>query len=73
MIADNFFTRNEMAAEVAMMAKWREIGGTKVVTLQHCFRDDEARKMDVIFRADGAQLCDNLCYKEFQQRYEKVE
>ena len=69
---DDFYTRNEMATEVTMRSVWRERSTKQVVRLVHYFRDDENRKMDVIFAKDGAASGEGLCYKEFQKRYEKV-
>lgn len=69
---DDFFTRNEMVTEVMFRAVWRERNGVKQVRLEHYFKDDENRRMDVLFTPVDVQATQALCYKEFQKQYVKV-
>jgi hypothetical protein len=69
---DDFFSRNEMVKEVMTRAVWRDRHSDTQVRLEHYFRDEENRKMDVVFAPVNSQAMQALCYKEFQKRYVKV-
>lgn len=68
-MADDVLSRNEMVAEVNKRSRWVEVDSNREVRLVHYFRDEENKRMDVLFAEDGALTAQHADWLDFQFRF----